>query len=115
MLQNNLAQISSYFNESILGKIITLITKNFNTELELMELNTFKNTGKDLLVQVAKRVESAIQNVKTNIAWMENNKDTVVEWLTKHTPKVRNIITIEDEKRTLADIDMEEFDDETLI
>jgi aminopeptidase N len=89
-LRSNWDQISSYFDTAIsssVGKIVSSIASDFNTELKLKELEEFYETNKDHLRTARKDTKIAINWVKVNIAWMENNFKVIVTWLSQQTSR----------------------------
>ena len=89
-LRSNWDQISSYFDTAIsssVGKIVSSIATDFNTELKLKELEEFYETNKDHLRTARKDTKIAINWVKVNIAWMENNFKAIVTWLSQQTSR----------------------------
>ena len=89
-LRSNWDQISSYFDTAIsssVGKMVSSIASDFNTELKLKELEEFYETNKAHLRTARKDTKIAIQWVRVNIAWMENNFKTIVTWLDQQTSR----------------------------
>ncbi|GFO47453.1 aminopeptidase n [Plakobranchus ocellatus] len=67
-----------------LVKIIGRVTRSFNTQFELEELQTFLNTSARKLVSTQPGIQRAIAQVRTNIKWMAQNRP-VLEVFLKNT------------------------------
>ena len=83
-IRSNWKYISSYFDTSIssyLGRAISAITSDFNTDLQLQELEDFYHTNKAYLRTAERQTKNAIQWVRVNNAWMKRNFETIVNWL----------------------------------
>ena len=83
-IRSNWKYISSYFDTSIssyLGRAISAITSDFNTDLQLQELEDFYHTNKAYLRTAERQTKNAIQWVRVNNAWMKRNFGTIVNWL----------------------------------
>ena len=83
-IRSNWKYISSYFDTSIssyLGRAISAITSDFNTDLQLQELENFYHTNKAYLRTAERQTKNAIQWVRVNNAWMKRNFGTIVNWL----------------------------------
>ncbi|NWU99846.1 AMPE aminopeptidase, partial [Upupa epops] len=66
-------------NDRNLGRIVT-ITQNFNTELQLWEMENFFETYPNAGAGALPRSQS-IEQVKTNIEWLRMNKEEIKVWL----------------------------------
>ncbi|NXN98278.1 AMPE aminopeptidase, partial [Rhinopomastus cyanomelas] len=66
-------------NDRYLGRIVT-ITQNFNTELQLWEMENFFKKHPDAGAGELPRSQS-IEQVKTNIEWLRVNKEEIRIWL----------------------------------
>ena len=64
-----------------MGRFVTSSTNGFNTASELRELEEFYALHKAELGTATRATESAIQNAKNNIAWMENYYAEIDAWL----------------------------------
>ena len=61
--------------------MVTSCTRDFNTALELQELESFYETNLNELGTAKRATETAISKTKTNIKWMEDYYDQIVAWL----------------------------------
>ena len=85
-IRSNWSGISSYFDTAIssaVGSMVSSVAADFNTRLDLAELEQFYTLRKAQLGTAKRDVEIAIQSVKANIQFMENNYDEIVGWLEK--------------------------------
>lgn len=67
-------------NERYLGRLIPSITGRFNTELKLQEVKDFFDRHPEAGAGAAARQET-LENIQNRIKWLENNKESVAEWL----------------------------------
>ncbi|XP_049580065.1 alanyl (membrane) aminopeptidase-like b [Syngnathus scovelli] len=72
-----------YVSQSDGAKLIEGVAKRFSSEFELEELKAFG--AKNETSAVSGAVELAIEQVKVNIQWVSENKDTVREWFRSKT------------------------------
>ena len=68
-----------------LGGMVSSCTRDFNTELELQELETFYTTNLNELGTAKRATETAISKTKSNIKWMESYYEQIVTWLGDNT------------------------------
>nr|XP_005019903.3 glutamyl aminopeptidase [Anas platyrhynchos] len=66
-------------NDRTLGRIIT-ISQTFNTELQLWQMENFFEKYPDAGAGESSRSQS-IEQVKTNIQWLKDNKEEIERWL----------------------------------
>ncbi|NXC51288.1 AMPE aminopeptidase, partial [Penelope pileata] len=66
-------------NDRTLGRIVT-ITQNFNTELGLWQMENFFEKYPNAGAGESSRSQS-IEQVKTNIEWLKENKEEIQAWL----------------------------------
>ncbi|XP_064106708.1 aminopeptidase N-like [Macrobrachium nipponense] len=84
-MREQFAKVYSFFTSfSQLGDSISAVTEDFNTEMELQELIAFKNEHLDDLGQATRSVDQSIERVFTNIEWMNNYYDVIIQWLNDH-------------------------------
>ncbi|XP_054768522.2 aminopeptidase N-like [Lytechinus pictus] len=77
-LKENFGEDSFHFK-----RLIVDVTSNFNTRLQLKELQAFgEHTD---LEAVKSEYEKAIRNTRKNIEWMENNSGIISTWLQSAT------------------------------
>ncbi|XP_058986730.1 glutamyl aminopeptidase-like [Musca domestica] len=69
-------------NERYLGSMIPSITSRFSTQTKLEEMQYFFAKYPEAGAGTAARVR-ALETVKNNIAWLDNNLDLVRQWLLK--------------------------------
>lgn len=67
-------------NERYLGNMIPSITARFSTETKYEEMTYFFEKYPEAGAGTAARVR-ALETVKNNIAWLDNNLDIVLNWL----------------------------------
>uniref|UniRef100_A0A1A9WMJ1 Aminopeptidase n=1 Tax=Glossina brevipalpis TaxID=37001 RepID=A0A1A9WMJ1_9MUSC len=67
-------------NERYMGRMIPAITSRFATQTKLDEMESFFAKYPEAGAGTAARKE-ALENVKNNIKWLEQNKDHVGKWL----------------------------------
>ncbi|XP_067616952.1 glutamyl aminopeptidase isoform X2 [Eurosta solidaginis] len=67
-------------NERYLGRMIPSITAKFATQTKLEEMETFFAKYPDAGAGTAAR-KQALENVKFNIKWLQQNKDQISKWL----------------------------------
>lgn len=90
-LRSRWADVSEYFDTAIsssVGKMISSCAQDFNTELELKELEDFYNDHLSELGTAKRDTEIAIQNTKANIKWMKTNYAQITTWLKTAKPNV---------------------------
>lgn len=70
-------------NERYLGSMIPSITGRFDSQTRLAEMEAFFELYPEAGAGAAARVR-ALENVKNNIKWLENNKENIALWLEKN-------------------------------
>ncbi|XP_063963335.1 aminopeptidase N-like [Lytechinus pictus] len=87
-LRSNWDTYLNYYrtSPSSLGYIVSEVTEDFNTELELEEVIAFRE-GKDL-GPATRAYEQAIEVINTNIAWMKSSATIVAEWFEDAAPPI---------------------------
>ena len=70
-------------NDRYLGRLIPGITARFSTQIKLEEMEAFFAKYPEAGAGTAARVE-ALEKVKYNIKWLEQNKRQVGNWLSAH-------------------------------
>jgi len=76
--------ISSYYDTAIsssVSRMITAVANDFNTPLELSELQTFIADHETELGTAGSAAEQMVESTKANIIWMEKHYQTIVDWL----------------------------------
>ncbi|XP_042215813.1 aminopeptidase N-like isoform X2 [Homarus americanus] len=82
-LRSHWANITEYIGSTFfaLPKMVDDVTKTFNTLQLLHELEEFERVNKDQLLTASRAVSQAVEATKINLAWMEDNRDFIVDWL----------------------------------
>ena len=83
-MQREWANIRDFYDTAIsspVGRIVQSVTRSFNTDQELQELNQFYNNNIDNLGTAESSTKTAIKTTEANIDWMNKYYDTVVNWL----------------------------------
>ena len=85
-LRSEYDRISTYFGRKLgigspIEDMVVTIASDFNSNFKLNELEEFYNEHIDDLGTNNRLIKKAIQKVKANINWMDNNYETIVEWL----------------------------------
>jgi len=76
--------ISNYYHTAIsssVSRMITAVANDFNTPLELSELQTFIADHETELGTAGSAAEQMVESTKANIIWMEKHYQTIVDWL----------------------------------
>ncbi|XP_045117781.1 aminopeptidase N-like [Portunus trituberculatus] len=77
--------LSNYFGSfTTLGDLVLAVSNEFNTREELNQLKMFKEEHASDLNTAERAVNQAIEKTANNIAWMDNNYQTIVNWLHDH-------------------------------
>lgn len=71
-------------NERYLGRMIPSICGRFSTKTKLDEVNAFFKKYPDAGAGAAARAQT-IENITNRIKWLENNQQSVADWLNKST------------------------------
>ncbi|XP_030841204.1 aminopeptidase N-like [Strongylocentrotus purpuratus] len=87
-LRSNWETYKEYYGGSanLLSDIISDVTEDFNTDLELEELIAFGEGNN--LGSATRAYKQAIEVTNTNIAWMSTSADTVADWFTDNAPAI---------------------------
>uniref|UniRef100_A0A674MUZ8 Aminopeptidase n=1 Tax=Takifugu rubripes TaxID=31033 RepID=A0A674MUZ8_TAKRU len=78
-VQANLEDMITYGLFSMAG-LISGLTRRFSTEFEYKQLLQFKEDKAELLGVAASSVEESLERIKTNMNWVDLNKEQVLEW-----------------------------------
>ncbi|XP_055523948.1 aminopeptidase N [Wyeomyia smithii] len=83
-IRNNWKKMKEYLGTSMsnLNMILKYSTKRLNTQYELEELKEFAKTH---LKETSRIIQQAIERAESNIAWMDTNAETIIEWLSQVT------------------------------
>lgn len=81
-IRNNWKKMKDYLGTSMsnLNMILKYSTKSLNTRYELEELKLFAQTH---LKDTGRTIQQAIERAQANIEWMDENADTIVQWLSE--------------------------------
>jgi len=88
-IRQNWGALSAYYDTAIsssVGRIITAVASDFNTNFELQELQTFISDHGDELGSAARVANQMVEGTKSNIDWMSKHYQTVVSWLADNLP-----------------------------
>lgn len=67
------------------ANLITAVTRRFNTEYDLQQLEQFKKDNMDTGFGSGTRaLEQALEKTKANIKWVAANKDLIQDWFTQN-------------------------------
>ena len=83
-LRNQWTDVSGYFDTAIssaVGRIIQYVTRDFNTEFELGELQAFYEEHKNELGTAKRTTLNSIELVKANVQWMKKYYKDILDWL----------------------------------
>ncbi|XP_077372374.1 alanyl (membrane) aminopeptidase-like b [Festucalex cinctus] len=72
-----------YVSQSDGAKLIEVVSKRFSTEFELEQLEAFAT--KYDLGAASETVDRTMEQVKVNIQWVSENKETVLDWFLSRT------------------------------
>ncbi|NWV33505.1 AMPN Aminopeptidase, partial [Grantiella picta] len=68
------------------SRLILSVTKRFSSEFELQQLEQFKKDNQDIGFGSGTRaLEQALERTRANIAWVKENRDTVLEWFRRES------------------------------
>jgi len=86
-IRENWGALAAYYDTAIsssVGRIITAVASDFNTEFELEELQSFITAHEDELGSASRDAKQMVESTKSNMAWMEKHYQTIVDWLQPH-------------------------------
>nr|XP_025963802.1 aminopeptidase N [Dromaius novaehollandiae] len=86
-LRSNWETLYEYGSGSFsFSRLITAVTQRFSTEFELQQLEQFKVDNEEIGFGTATRaLEQALEKTKTNINWVNKNKQAVLAWFQGET------------------------------
>ena len=64
-----------------MGRIISAVANDFNTDLELAELELFISQHETELGSAKRAAEQMVESTKANINWMTKHYQSIVDWL----------------------------------
>jgi len=83
-IRANWGALSEYYDTAIsssIGRIISAVAADFNTEFELMELEAFIEEHESELGTARRDAEVMVQGAKANVGWMASHYQTILDWL----------------------------------
>merc|ERR1711935_655775 len=95
-LRLNWVKLTTYYDTSIgssVGRIISAISGDFNTEWDLRELEQFIEEHQDELGSAAREAAQMVEGTKANIKWMEEHYQTILDWLQPDAEVMTNEIS----------------------
>ncbi|XP_077424494.1 alanyl (membrane) aminopeptidase-like b [Vanacampus margaritifer] len=72
-----------YVSQSDGAKLIEVVSRRFSTQFELEQLEAFAT--KNDIGAASGTVDNAIEQIKVNIQWVSENKETVLDWFLSRT------------------------------
>ncbi|XP_042215803.1 aminopeptidase N-like isoform X2 [Homarus americanus] len=92
-LNNHWKKIYDYFGGKAKSHLINSAMSNFNTEQQLKEVMDFEKKHRDDLDAASRKVQQIIERTKNNMAWMDANYQTIVNWLEQkgYSSKLRSV------------------------
>jgi aminopeptidase N len=90
-IRSDYDRIRTYFGPNVgiggpIEDMVVTIASDFNTKFGLDELEEFYNQHIDDFGANNRDINKAVQKVKANINWMDNNYETIVDWLKNRIP-----------------------------
>lgn len=70
------------------GRLIYGVTERFSTEFDYQQLVQFKEDNANQLGSAASSLEQALERTRTNINWVNLNKNVVLDWFNRETSAV---------------------------
>jgi len=83
-IRANWAQLSAYYDTAIsssIGRILTAVASDFNTDFNLRQLEAFIAEHESELGTARRDAEVMVQGTKANIGWMTEHYNTILAWL----------------------------------
>ena len=83
-MRQNWLQLHEYFDSGLstrFKRIISTVADDFNTELDLVELEAFISENEDYLGSVSSTADQMVELTKSNIGWMDKHYKDIVVWL----------------------------------
>jgi len=83
-IRANWAQLSAYYDTAIsssIGRILSAVAGDFNTEYNLRQLEEFIVEHESELGTARRDADVMVQGAKANIGWMAEHYDTILAWL----------------------------------
>jgi len=86
-IRANWAQLSAYYDTAIsssIGRILTAVASDFNTDFNLRQLEAFIAEHESELGTARRDAEVMVQGTKANIGWMTEHYNTILAWLPRN-------------------------------
>lgn len=85
-MRTNWERIVDYIGTTFfaLPRMVEDVTRSFNTRQQLQELQEFQNKHSSQLLTATTAVQQAVEATTINVAWMNNNRKFIVDWLAAH-------------------------------
>ena len=83
-LRSHWDELTTYYDPAVnvyVGRIISAVARDFNTEFLLSQLETFVAEHEGELGTATRDAEMVIQSSRANVAWMEKHYQTVIDWI----------------------------------
>jgi len=80
----NWSKLAAYYDTAIsssVGRIISAVAGDFNTDWDLKELEEFIEDHEDELGSAARDAAQMVEGTKANIRWMSQHYQTILDWL----------------------------------
>jgi len=87
-IRANWAQLSAYYDTAIsssIGRILSAVAGDFNTEYNLHQLEAFIEEHESELGTARRDADVMVQGAKANIGWMAEHYETILSWLPNNT------------------------------
>jgi len=87
-IRANWAQLSAYYDTAIsssIGRILSAVAGDFNTEYNLHQLEAFIEEHESELGTARRDADVMVQGAKANVGWMAEHYETILSWLPNNT------------------------------
>lgn len=68
-----------------LANLVSVLKSGYNTRLELEELTQFAERYRSDMDEAHREMQQAIEHCKANLAWMDNNYNTIAKWMEQNS------------------------------
>jgi len=87
-LRDRWSAIRNYFGGSISGlaRMVSKVTRTFNTPFEVKQLNDFQRNHAKGLGTGARATAQAVEKTEANIRWMDKNYNDITRWFKVNQP-----------------------------
>ena len=83
-LRSHWEELTTYYDPAVnvyVGRIISAVARDFNTEFLLSQLERFVTEHEEELGTATRDAGMVIESSRANVAWMEKHYQTVVDWI----------------------------------